>query len=33
VIAVPRQVSDVCLFVQAGPGEPFVIRERMKLRG
>jgi putative phosphonate metabolism protein len=33
VIAVPRQVSDVCLFVQAGPGEPFVIRERVKLRG
>ena len=32
-IAIPRQVSDICLFVQPGPGEPFVIQERVKLRG
>jgi putative phosphonate metabolism protein len=32
-IAVPRQVNDICLFVQSAPGEPFVIAERLKLRG
>ena len=32
-IAMPRQVTDICLFVQPAPGEPFVIRERLKLRG
>jgi putative phosphonate metabolism protein len=32
-IAMPRQVADICLFVQPAPGDPFVIRERMKLRG
>ncbi len=31
--AMPRQVSDICLFVQPAPGEPFVIAERLKLRG
>lgn len=32
-LAVPRRVSDICLFVQPGPGEPFVIKERLRLRG
>lgn len=32
-VAVPRRVEDICLFVQSGPGEPFVIRQRVKLRG
>jgi putative phosphonate metabolism protein len=32
-IAAPRQVSDICLFVQPAAGEPFVIEERLKLRG
>jgi putative phosphonate metabolism protein len=32
-IALPRQLSDICLFVQPAPGEPFVIAERLKLRG
>ena len=32
-IATPRQVSDICLFVQVSSGAPFVIRERLKLRG
>jgi len=32
-IALPRQVRDICLFVQPAPGEPFVIAERLKLRG
>jgi hypothetical protein len=31
--AMPRQVTDICLFVQPAPGEPFVIAERLKLRG
>jgi putative phosphonate metabolism protein len=31
-IATPRRVSDICLFVQPAPGEPFVIRERLPLR-
>lgn len=32
-IAMPRRVSDICLFVQPAPGAPFVIAERLKLRG
>ena len=32
-IATPRTVGDICLFVQASPGTPFVIRERLTLRG
>ena len=32
-IALPRRVTDICLFVQPTPGEPFVIAERLKLRG
>jgi hypothetical protein len=31
--AAPRRVTDICLFVQPAPGEPFVIEERLKLRG
>ena len=32
-IAVPRRVLDVCLFIQPQPGAPFVIAERLELRG
>jgi putative phosphonate metabolism protein len=32
-IARPRRVDDICLFVQPSPGAPFVIRERLTLRG
>jgi putative phosphonate metabolism protein len=32
VIATPRRVSDICLFVQASSNAPFVIRERLRLR-
>jgi putative phosphonate metabolism protein len=32
-LAVPRRVTDICLFIQPGLGEPFVIEERLKLRG
>jgi putative phosphonate metabolism protein len=32
-IATPRTVGEICLFVQAAPGTPFVIRERLTLRG
>jgi hypothetical protein len=32
-IAMPRRVRDICLFVQPAPGEPFVIAERLPLRG
>jgi putative phosphonate metabolism protein len=32
-IATPRHVTDVCLFVQPEPGAPFVIEQRLKLRG
>jgi Protein of unknown function (DUF1045) len=32
-IATPRRVNDICLFVQLAPGAPFVIRERLPLRG
>jgi hypothetical protein len=27
----PRRVADICLFVQRGPGEPFVLAERVAL--
>ena len=29
----PRRVTDICLFTQPAPGEPFLIAERLKLRG
>jgi putative phosphonate metabolism protein len=32
-LAMPRRVTDICLFVQPAPGEPFVIERRLKLRG
>jgi putative phosphonate metabolism protein len=32
-IATPRTVTDICLFTQAGPGQPFVIAERIALTG
>jgi len=32
-IAVPRRIVDICLFVQPSPGAPFVISERLALRG
>jgi putative phosphonate metabolism protein len=32
-VTVARCVSDLCLFVQPAPGEPFVIRQRLMLRG
>jgi putative phosphonate metabolism protein len=32
-IAVRRRVGDICLFVQPAPDMPFVIRERLPLRG
>jgi putative phosphonate metabolism protein len=32
-ISVPRRVADICLFVQAAPDAPFVIAERLPLRG
>jgi len=32
-LALPRRVKDICLFTQAGPGAPFVIAERLRLRG
>lgn len=32
-LPIPRRVADICLFTQAGPGAPFVIAERLKLRG
>jgi len=31
--AVPRRVTDLCLFTQSGPGAPFVIAERIPLLG
>jgi putative phosphonate metabolism protein len=30
-VAVPRRVTDICLFTQAGPGAPFLIAERIPL--
>jgi putative phosphonate metabolism protein len=32
-LRVPRRVADLCLFVQAGSDAPFVIAERIPLRG
>jgi len=32
-ISKSRRVRDICLFVQPGVGAPFVIKERLKLRG
>jgi putative phosphonate metabolism protein len=32
-LALPRQVTDICLFLQPEAGAPFVIAERLKLRG
>jgi len=32
-LATPRRVNDICLFVQLALGAPFVIRERLPLRG
>lgn len=32
-LALPRQVADICLFLQPEAGAPFVIAERLKLRG
>ena len=32
-IRVPRVVSELCLFTQAGPGAPFTLAERIPLRG
>jgi putative phosphonate metabolism protein len=32
-LQVPRRVEDVCLFVQAAPGAPFSLAERLPLRG
>ncbi len=29
----PRMVRDICLYTQAGDGEPFVLAERLPLRG
>ncbi|MFH5925740.1 DUF1045 domain-containing protein [Roseomonas xinghualingensis] len=29
----PRRVTELCLFTQAGPGEPFLIAERLPLGG
>lgn len=33
VLAQPRRVTDICLYTQQGPGAPFVIAERLPLRG
>ena len=32
-VLVPRAMSDLCLFTQAGLGAPFTIAERIPLRG
>jgi putative phosphonate metabolism protein len=32
-LGTPRRVTDICLFVQPSPGQPFVIEQRLKLRG
>jgi len=32
-VATQRMVTDICLFTQPGPGEPFVIGERIALAG
>lgn len=31
--AVPRRVTELCLFTQAAPGEPFLVAERLPLAG
>ena len=31
--AIARTVTDICIFAQAAPGAPFIILERLKLRG
>ncbi len=33
VPALPRRVTELCLFTQAGPGAPFLIAERLPLLG
>ena len=32
-LAIPRRVTDLCLFVQPAPGADFVIAQRLRLRG
>ncbi len=32
-LAIPRRVLDVCLFTQAASGAPFLLAERLPLRG
>lgn len=32
VLSAPSRVEDICLFVQPGPGDPFIIAERIALR-
>ena len=32
-VARPRRVADLCLFTQAAPGAPFMLAERVPLRG
>jgi hypothetical protein len=32
-LAVPRRVTDICLFTQAAEGAPFMLAERIPLRG
>jgi putative phosphonate metabolism protein len=32
-LALPRRVTDICLFVQPTPGKPFLIEQRLRLRG
>src|SRR3984957_4099223 len=32
-LALPRRVTDICLFVQSTPGKPFLIEQRLRLRG
>ncbi|MGE0419104.1 MAG: DUF1045 domain-containing protein [Acetobacteraceae bacterium] len=33
VVSLPRRMTDICLYTQRGPGAPFVIAERLPLRG
>jgi putative phosphonate metabolism protein len=33
VLGIPRRVTDICLFTQAAPDAPFVIAQRLPLRG
>jgi putative phosphonate metabolism protein len=32
-VSLPRRVRDICLFVQPSPGKPFVMEERLRLKG